>query len=632
MPSKTRYLQWRLSRLPPAKQIMYEAEANSKKESLDQIPEEIVAEFGRLKDTILERTVLPWSEHCTECVWPTCYRTCDLYSPREDGRCRRFSDGMVRIDCDDALNSYLLKIRFKRWGKLWTPGNIRLRSVSQAQRVERRDYLIGTALHLLSARTSVKTFATQKRYSFKKRIAYSARERDVLPTAFIIECYNPSPKLIRLSLTMRSIDDRVKVPFQQLIELSSGFHCVRVGYQEITRFLDLRSPFNVEIVPNEDQIETILYFGMLEFIREAPSPVRAIPKDQEPEKSAKIKCVVWDLDNTLWRGVLVEDGPAKLRLKPQIVEIIKKLDERGILHSIVSKNNFEEALAVLKGLGIDEYFLCPQISWQPKSEGIAAIARQLNIGIDTIMFVDDSEFELQQVKAVHPDVRVLNAIHYLDIADTEVCQVSVSSESRKRRRLYQVESQRQNVAGSFGDDYTAFLRHCNIRLNICPMTEENLNRVYELTQRTNQMNFSGNRYERGVLEQIRSATHLDTYVLDVEDRFGSYGVVGFCIVDSRVPLMTDLMFSCRVQSKRVEHAFLTHIIHKYNTTTRKDFRANYRKTPRNAPAGRVFADLGLQEERVEDGVSHLVFPRDRVVPSDGIIEVVEQSPLESVRR
>lgn len=632
MPSKTQHLHWATESLPPAQQIMYEAEANSKKESLDQIPDEIVAEFGRLKGTILERTVLPWSEHCTECVWPTCYTTCDLYSPREDRRCRRFSDGMVRIECANAPNSYLLKIRFKRWGKLWAPGNIRLRSVSQAQGVERRDYLIGTTLRLLPATASVKTFATQQRYSFKKRLAYSARGRDVFPTAFIIECYNPSPRLIRLSLTMRSIDDRVKVPFQQLIELSSGFHCVRVDYQEITKFLDLRSPFSVEIVPNEDQIETTLYFGMLEFVREASSPIKAIPKEQGPKKPAKIKCVIWDLDNTIWRGVLVEDGPAKLRLQPQIVEVIKKLDERGILHSIVSKNNFEEALAVLKSLGIDEYFLCPQISWQPKSEGIAAIARQLNIGIDTLMFVDDSEFELQQVKTVYPEVRVLNAIHYLDIVDMEVCQVPVSSESRKRRKLYQVESQRQNIAGNFGDDYIAFLRDCRIRLNIGPMNEENLNRVHELTQRTNQMNFSGNRYERNVLGQILSTTHLDTYVLDVADRFGSYGVVGFCIVDRRVPVMTDLMFSCRVQSKRVEHAFLMHIIQKYIVITGKDFKANYRKTPRNAPSGKVFADLGLQEERVDDGVSRLVFPRDRPVPIDGIIEVVEHNPVEPLRQ
>src|SRR6202035_3732967 len=102
-----------------------------------------------LRDSILERTVLPWSEHCTECVWPTCYSTCDLYSPREDGRCRRFVDGMVRIECPTAINQYLLKIRFKRWGKLWTPGNLRLQTGQKAAKIEKRDYRIGTTLYQL---------------------------------------------------------------------------------------------------------------------------------------------------------------------------------------------------------------------------------------------------------------------------------------------------------------------------------------------------------------------------------------------------------------------------------------------------------------------------------------------------
>jgi FkbH-like protein len=610
---------------------MYETEANIKKESGDQIPAEIAAKFRELEDAVLERTVLPWSEHCTECVWPTCYSTCDLYSPREDGRCRRFSDGMVRVECPEALNSYLLKIRFKQWGKLWTPGNIRLHSMPDALKLERRDYRIGSALYQLPLGKPLKTFATQKRYSFKKKMSYRAGVGEGSPTAFVLECYNPSLKRVRLSLTMRSIDDRVKIPFQKLIELDSGFHRIRVGYEEITSFLDLRSPFNIDLVPNEDQTETTLYFGTMDFVREALSLEKTPTKKTTPQESRKIKCLVWDLDNTLWDGILVEDGSAKLRLKPQIVQILKKLDERGILHSIASKNNRDEALGVLKLFGIDEYFLCPQISWQPKSEAIGTIARQLNIGVDTLLFVDDSEFELQQVKAAHPEVRVLSAESYLGIADMEICQVPVSAESRERRKMYQVDSQRQNVAGNFGDDYAAFLRYCNIRLNVYPMTGENLNRVHELTQRTNQMNFSGNRYEKSVLERILSTLHLDTYVLDVEDRFGSYGVVGFCIVDSRVPQMTDLMFSCRVQSKRVEHAFLAYIIRKYLALTGKDFYANYRRTPRNAPSGQVFSDLLLQEAGVDDGVSRLVFPNSREVPDDGIIEVVAHDPVEATR-
>ena len=610
---------------------MYETEANRKEESSEQIPGEILAQFGELKDTLLERTVLPWSEHCTECVWPTCYTTCDLYSPREDGRCRRFSDGMVRVDCAGALNSYVLKIRFKRWGKLWTPGNIRLRSVQDALKLERRDHLIGTTLYQLPVPKPLKQFATQKRYSFKKRMAYHVGTDETLPAAFLLECYNPSPKVVRLSLTMRSVDDRVKIPFQDLLELSPGFHRVRIKYDEIARVLDLHSPFTVELVPNEDQQETVLYFGLMEFIREVSKPTKLSQENQKPQVSKKIKCVVWDLDNTLWDGILVEDGPAKLKLKPRIAQTLKELDERGILHSIASKNNRDQAMSALKTFGIQEYFLCPQISWEPKSRGIEAIARQLNIGVDTLLFVDDSEFELQQVRAVQPEVRVLNAERYLGIVEMEICQVPVTSESRQRRKMYQVESERQSIAGSFGDDYMNFLRYCNIRLNIQPMTEANLSRVHELTQRTNQMNFSGNRYEKNVLEHILSTPHLDTYVLDVEDRFGSYGVVGFSIVDSRVPLMTDLMFSCRVQSKRVEHAFLACIIRKYIAVTGRDFVANYRKTPGNAPSGRVFSDMLLQETGIDQGVSRLVFPHDRDVPDDGIIDVVLHEAIEATK-
>src|ERR1700722_2542007 len=118
---------------------MYEIEANTRVESADQLPPEVLAAFGGLQNKLLKRTVLPWSEHCTECVWPSCYSSCDLYSPRDDGKCRRFVDGMVRINFPDALNQYLLKIRFKQWGKLWTPANVRLRSVQKAMSIERWD-------------------------------------------------------------------------------------------------------------------------------------------------------------------------------------------------------------------------------------------------------------------------------------------------------------------------------------------------------------------------------------------------------------------------------------------------------------------------------------------------------------
>jgi FkbH-like protein len=605
---------------------MYETEANRYKESSDQIPAEVIAQFGELKRAPIERTVLPWSEHCTECVWPTCYSTCDLYSAREDGKCRRFVDGMVRIDCPEALNSYVLKITFKRWGKLWTPGNLRLRSAEDALAIERRDYRIGTFLYQLPAPASVKGIVTGKRYGLKKRLAYRATTSELVPSSFLLECYNPGRRSVPLSLTIRSINEKAKIPFQKLIELKPGFERIRVPYAEIARVLDVTAPFNVELVPNNDINEVTLFFGLMDFVREIPV-TQTNSESRSTDGSKKVKCVVWDLDNTLWDGILVEDGVDRLALKPGIRQVIEKLDQRGILQSVASKNNPDEALAVLKKFEIDEYFLSPQISWLPKSDAVRAIARELNIGLDTLLFVDDSEFELRQVGAALPEVRTLNSTRYLEIADLEECQVPVTEESRNRRKMYRVETQRRDAVEKFADDYMAFLRHCEIRMNIRPMIDENLERVHELTQRTNQMNFSGNRYDRSVLKQILSTSHLDTYVLDVEDRFGTYGVVGFCIVDNRVPLMTDLMFSCRIQSKRIEHAFLAYLIRKYAADTGKEFWANYRKTPRNAPSGQVFSDIGMQEFENKDGVCRLVFPKDRVVPDDGVVKITEHETV-----
>jgi FkbH-like protein len=332
----------------------------------------------------------------------------------------------------------------------------------------------------------------------------------------------------------------------------------------------------------------------------------------------------------MWDGVLLEDGPGTLRLKPGILPIIQDLDRRGILQSIASKNNHEEAMQVLRQFDIDEFFLYPQISWAPKGEAVRAIGRLLNISLDTVLFVDDLQFELQQVRAACPGVMVLDAKHYLSILQMKECQVPVTGETASRRKMYQVERTRSEMAQNFKDDYKAFLRYCNIQVTIQHLTEENIERVHELTQRTNQLNFSGNRYHREILSRILLTPYLDTYVLACEDRFGSYGIIGFGIVDSREPRLTDLMFSCRIQSKRVEHAFLGYLITKYIAATGKHFHADYRKTPRNSPSGRVFADLGMREIGTHDGVTSLVFRRDMEIPGDGIVQIVEQESIVSV--
>lgn len=530
-------------------------------------------------------------------------------------------DGMVRVECPNAPNSYLLKIRFKRWGKLWSPGSVRLHATVEAERLELRDYRLGTLLHQLPAPSRMRGALAGMRYGFKKRVAGRPTDSETLPTSLLLEVYNPQACDTQLSLTLRPVGGKEMMAFQMLVEITPGFHRVRVPLSEIGQIINVRAPFNIELIPNDVDDGTTLYFGLLEFVREVQTP---------EQKTKKIKCVVWDLDNTLWYGVLLEDGAHNVKLKSEIAQIIRTLDGRGILHSIVSKNNHDDAMQVLKQFEIAEYFLCPQISWQPKSEGIAAIARQLNIGRESLLFIDDSPFELEEVRTVYPEVRGLDALKYRDLREMAECQGPVTAESQERRKMYQVEAKREVMAQGFGTDYLAFLRYCQIRLMIQPMTEENLERVHELTQRTNQMNFSGNRYNRDTLKRILATPHFETYVLSCEDRFGSYGIAGFGIVDSREPRMTDLMFSCRIQSKRIEHAFLGHIIQKYISQNGKDFLANYRKTPRNAPAGKVFTDLGMDEVGAADGITSLVFPAGRRMPDDEVITIAVQATAAQV--
>lgn len=617
---------------------MYETEINTKTELITELPAEVAKAFRELNGGILSRTLIPWGEHCTECSWPMCYSTCELYAPREDLKCRRFVEGMVRVDCDGSLNGYLLKISFKRWGKLWAHGNFRLFSTEHASRVENRDYRIGTAIQHLPLSRAVRRTAAIKRYSLKKRLASRRTKNGRRPTSFLCECYNPNSETVRLSLVIRSLyherqvpfpnlvqllpgfDDarelqESKIPFQALLEVPPGFHRSRIAFEEISRVVDLTAPFGIDITPNEVAEGTTLYFGAIDFVAEVEEESRGKAKEK------KIKCVIWDLDNTLWDGILMEDGLEKLRLRPAVVDIIRRLDERGILNSVVSKNNHDDAMRAIKSFGLEEYFLYPQISWQPKSEGIKAVAKALNIGTDTFLFVDDSPFELQEVQSACPDVRALDAAKREGILNMRECDVPVTEESASRRKLYQVETQRQAVAAGFGEDYLSFLRDCKIQVKITSLTDDNLERVHELATRTNQMNFSGNRYDRDVLKQIIASPHLATYVLTCQDRFGSYGIIGFSIVDRREPRMTDLMFSCRIQSKRVEHAFLSFVIGEFFKQTENDFLVSYRRTEKNAPSGQVFADLGMREIGNNDGVLLLSFPRNQAVPDDGIIRV-----------
>jgi FkbH-like protein len=599
---------------------MYEAEVNGSVESIETIPADVRRRFTELRDQVRLRTVLPWGEHCTECVWPVCYTTCELYAPRTDGACRQFIDGAVRLDHKEGLNPYLIKIRFKQWAKLWTVGTLDLKPLSAANRKESFNIAVGAIGRAVPLPRAIKPRVLQKISYLRRRVAEDAPFSADFPDCFLFECFNPNPHTIHLTFTLRLREQKQARPFQTMISVRPGYNRERVPFSDIQSAVDVAQSFEIEIVPN-DADQTVLYFGLMDFVKEFPAPAKAGER--------LLKCIVWDLDNTLWDGTLVEDGPGKIRLRQDVVAVIRELDQRGILHSIASKNNADDALQMLRTFGLEDYFLFPQVSWQPKSKSIAQIAQSLNIDADTLAFVDDQPFEREEVRAALPQVTLIDALDYAGIPGRPECRVPVTAESRNRRAMYHEQEKRQAVLEAHQGDYMAFLRECNMEVGISALDERNLQRVYELAQRTNQLNFSGTRYQMEQLHEIMGSKFFETYVIDARDRFGAYGIVGFGVVDTREPRLLDLMFSCRVQSKRVEHAILAFLLKRFAGDSRRDFYANYRKTPKNAPGGKVFEEVGFEAASENEGVTSLVF-RSGTVPDDQIVHITYAEPMVNV--
>jgi len=503
---------------------------------------------------------------------------------------------MVRVFGVDGIAPWLLKIQFKKWGKIWADGSTGLTPLPRATKIERINAWLGGVIRNLPAPGRIKKIIAWRFRHRRERWA-KGRASAQSPDYFLIEAYNPADTGVSLTFYARSrINEATAPPFSARFIVPPGLHRICFPVETIRATIDLSLPFHLEISPSDSEARPLLYFGCMDFVRDTSF----VPA----KKAGSCKCVVWDLDNTVWDGILVEDGPDRIRLKPGIREIFAELDRRGILLSVASKNNPNDVMPVLRRFGLDEFILKPQISWEPKGQGVRRIAQALNIGIDSLLYVDDSSFERAEVSAVCPEAQVMDAADAIWLPWRLECQAPQTAESAKRRLLYRQEDRREEALQQAAGDYEAFLRDCKIQVRVLPFDEKLLPRLHELAQRTNQMNFSGARYTREQLDLIRADKSKDAAAIEVEDRFGTYGVVGFAIMDCPQNMLTDLAFSCRIQSKRIEHAFLSHLLRRYPD---RPFRARWRKTERNAPAGKVFGELGFREVNETDGVTELAF-------------------------
>lgn len=549
-----------------------------------------------------------WGEHCTECAAPGCYQTCDLYEARPDTRCRRFRFGIYKNRRFTSFRGYGAEVAFKKWGVLACVGNTAVSPRQQVILIERFAGLAARGLNVVGP--IIQRIIKDERWTYlafgiSRRLTSWLHQRNKgrsKPDAFLLEVYNPGEKQVRMQLAMDYAPDaRRKRP--ELIELRPRFRTTITftpGYSrhEFDRklfetFTETALTFNITLTPEADAAARLVFLTA-DFIRYRNRKTSALTL-----KLPDVKCVVWDLDNTTWNGILLEND--EVRARDNIKQILQTLDQRGILSSIASKNSHDMAWSHLKRMGIADYFLVPQINWSPKSENIRTIAKRLNIGLNTLAFVDDNPFELNEVGTALPEVACIHIKDVDGLLGLERFQGSDTADAQSRRRYYQDAIIREETQGEFGDDYVRFLAHCEIQLEIRSCCEQDFDRVAELVQRTNQLNFSGRKYDRNRLREILDDSSLEKYVLDCSDKFGAYGLIGFGIVRHSAGEIDvqDLMLSCRVQGKFIEEAFLTHLEIHHNPHKARGLRVNFIETERNQPARQTLETAGLRKLATE---------------------------------
>jgi FkbH-like protein len=279
------------------------------------------------------------------------------------------------------------------------------------------------------------------------------------------------------------------------------------------------------------------------------------------ENKKVIKCLVWDLDNTLWDGVLLEDE--KVSLRKDIVNIIHTLDNRGILQSIASKNDYATAIAKLDEYGLKEYFLYPQINWNSKASSLKEIAKLLNIGLDAIALIDDQLFELEEVQFSVPEILCINADEIGNILDMPVMNPRfLTEDSRIRRLMYISDIERQNAEKDFVGTAEEFLATLKMNFTISLAQEEDLQRAEELTLRTNQLNTTGYTYSYNELNNFRTSENHKLLIASLEDKYGSYGKIGLLLIECQADVwkIKLLLMSCRVMSRGVGTVMLNYVM------------------------------------------------------------------------
>ncbi len=329
---------------------------------------------------------------------------------------------------------------------------------------------------------------------------------------------------------------------------------------------------------------------------------QAMAATQATTETQPVKCLVWDLDRTLWDGVLLEDG--RVALRRGAAEVVRALDGRGILQSIASKNDHEAAMAQLERFGLQEYFLYPQITWSAKSGSVQAIANSLNLALDAVALIDDEPYERDEVRHALPQVRCYDAADLGSIPLLAAFNPRFVTDDAKGRRLMYIADQRRNQAETaYEGPREDFLATLGMRVTIAEAQEADLMRAEELTVRTHQLNTTGITYSYEELDAFRRSDRHKLLIVQMEDRYGSYGRIGLALLEcgSQAWTIRLLLMSCRVMTRGVGTIMINYLMRLARQAGRQRLRADFVANDRNRLMYVTYRFAGFKEIESSDG-------------------------------
>lgn len=336
------------------------------------------------------------------------------------------------------------------------------------------------------------------------------------------------------------------------------------------------------------------------------------------------KCIVLDLDNTLWGGVLGEDGISGIKIGGDypgkafafFQKSLLQLSKAGVILAVCSKNNEADVLEaweknpfmVLK----KEHFAAYRINWTDKATNIKELAEELNIGLDSFVFVDDNPTERELIKQLLPMVSVPEfpaqpyelPVFFKQLVEDYFKVYSITEEDKKKTEQYKANAARAQAQHSFAD-FGAFLESLDIQITIEPANEFNIPRIAQMTQKTNQFNLTTRRYTDADVKGFL-ANGWKIWCISVADRFGDNGITGCIMVDGDT--IDTFLLSCRILGKGIEKAFIRKILALLKEDGVETVKASYLPTAKNAQVADFYDHCGFScVAQAADGSRKYVF-------------------------